>query len=440
MVARATVAETVGVVAGIVVPLVARGLIVRRPRVTALQQRLDVDARAVKRLQRLRRRYGPGPLRLRIPGRSLAVVLDARDARRVLEESPVPFSPATREKTAALRHFQPHAVLITDPPERPGRRALNERVLEPGRCHHLGEHFARVAGEEVDALLADAGEGAVVGYDELVPAYWRTVRRVVLGDGARDDTLVTDLLKSLRQDANWAYLKPRRDRVRARFDAELARHLARAEPRSLATLLPSDEVARGQVPHWLFAFDAAAIALVRATALLAAHPAELAAVQREADGGEREDGVPQHARAAVLEALRLWPTTPAVLREASEQTRWATGTLPAGTSFFTYAPFLHRDDERLASANSYDPSLWSGRPAVGNWPFVPFSAGPAGCPGRELVLLVTGEFLSRLVAARGLEPVAVAGVREGADLPGTLDPFGLRVRLTAPRSAPLAAV
>ena len=94
--------ETAGVLGDVLVPLAARGAIVRRPPVENLADRLELDARAVDRLQRVREAHGPGPVRLALPGRELAFVLTGEDVRRVLEGSPEPFALATREKRAAL--------------------------------------------------------------------------------------------------------------------------------------------------------------------------------------------------------------------------------------------------------------------------------------------------------------------------------------------------
>jgi hypothetical protein len=73
--ARASTLDTTRVITTVVLPLAARGMLLRRPPVVALAERLDLDRRAVRLLQRLRARYGPGLLRLRVPGRSVALVL-----------------------------------------------------------------------------------------------------------------------------------------------------------------------------------------------------------------------------------------------------------------------------------------------------------------------------------------------------------------------------
>ena len=100
-----------------------------------------------------------------------------------------------------------------------------------------------------------------------------SVRRVVLGDGARDDHELTDLLTRLRRSANWSYLTPTRRRLGERFDRRSGSYIDRAEAGSLAGLVAKrgghGAVAPQQVPQWLFAFDPAGIAAIRTLALLA---------------------------------------------------------------------------------------------------------------------------------------------------------------------------
>src|SRR5437868_5030663 len=95
---RASVADTVRVGLSVLAPIVAQGVILRRPRMVALAARLDTDRRAGALLRRLRERYGPAPLRLRVPGRSVVLVLSVADVRKVLAASPEPYAVANREK------------------------------------------------------------------------------------------------------------------------------------------------------------------------------------------------------------------------------------------------------------------------------------------------------------------------------------------------------
>jgi cytochrome P450 len=420
------------VVADVLAPFVAGGAIARRPRVVGLLDRLDADRRAVRRLQRVRDGFGTGPVLLGVPGREIALVLSPGDVRRVLDGSPEPFTPASREKRAALSHFQPHGVLISRGAERADRRRFTEGVLDTARpVHRHAAELVRVVHEEASAMIATAERSGALGWDGFPVPWWRMARRAMLGEGARDDDALTDLLTELRRDANWAYLKPRRARLRERFFARLRAHLARAEPGSLAALVAAERAspvtaAAHQVPQWLFAFDAAGMAAFRALALLDAHPDRLRRARGELAGADLS--VPQELpflRACVLESVRLWPTTPAVLRDTTAETAWASGTLPRGTALVIFAPFFHRDGTRLPQADTFAPELWLDGRAHGEWPLIPFSAGPAECPGRNLVLLLCSTLLASLLCGPPLRRAGGAALEPGA-LPATLSPFRLR--------------
>lgn len=423
----ASLLDTVRAFTGVVLPVAMRGAIVRRPRVTGLAQRMDADRRAVRQMQRLRARYGPGPVQLRVPVRRLTFVLEPQQVHRVLHESPDPFAIATREKRAALAHFQPEGVLISSPTERAHRKPFNDAVLDAGHpLHRLAEPMSRAVREEGELLLQEVDRTGSLTWDDFSVAWWRAVRRVVLGDGARDDHELTDLLRQLRQDANLTYLKPKRRATRRRFLTRLQGHLDRAEPGSLAEVVkstpaPDDTVKHQQVPQWLFAFDANAWATYRALALLATHPGAADRARAELDGAP---DLP-YLRATLLESLRLWPTTPAILRDTTQATRWESGTLAAGSAVVIYAPFFHRDDTRLPEADRFAPELWLRPRTEQDWPLVPFSAGPGMCPGRNVVLLTASTMLATLVGGRDWQ-LSGAPIDPQRRLPGTVSPFGLR--------------
>jgi Cytochrome P450 len=262
------------------------------------------------------------------------------------------------------------------------------------------------------------------------------VRRVTLGDAARDDTALTDLLARLRAQGNWAMFAPRRPALTAAFLDRLRAHLARAEPGSLAAVAaatPADAHTAGdeQVPQWLFAYDAAGISSFRALALLATHPGEMAAVRDELAGSTGAPAELGTLRAALLEAVRLWPTTPAILRETSRATELGGATLEPGTLVLICSAFPHRDAERRSWADDFTPRLWTdthAEPARAT--LVPFSAGPAVCPGRNLVLFLTSTFLAAVLEGHDVRVTSRTPIRPGRPLPGTLDPFHLRFALT----------
>jgi cytochrome P450 len=428
--------DTAGVLADVLIPLVAEGLLLRRQRVVGVLDRLDARRRAMRRLQLLRERYGEGPAVVALPRRRLAFVLSAPDARRMLEQTPEPFTAATREKRAALSRFEPHGVLVSTGSVRERRRRFNEQILETSRpVHHLGDRFAGVIDVEVAAMLDRARAAGSLEWDLFARTWWRVVRRIVLGDGARDDERVTDDLARLRADANWGPLAPRRPRRRRAFLEQLRRYVARAEPGSLAAEVAASGAdgavdAVQQIPQWLFAFDAAGMASYRTLALLDAHPAVTHEVRQEmASRADDTAGPGSLLRACVLESLRLWPTTPAILRDAITDTAWRDRILPAGTETVIFVPYFHRDERALAEADTFSPDLWFGD-HPGAAAVMPFSLGPGQCPGRSLVLLTTGLLLARMLAAATFTQSHSRPLRAVAPLPATFSPFRLRYTVT----------
>jgi cytochrome P450 len=428
---RASVPDTMRVAAGLLVPLVGRGVIVRRPKVVDAAERMGADARAVRLVQELRDRYGDGPLQLSVPGKSFALVLSPADARRVLAETPVPFATATLEKRAALSHFQPEGVLVSHGAERADRRRFNEQVLEPEKpVHDHGARMLAIVREEAEGILAGVERVGSLTWGGFVSGWWRVVRRVVLGDAARDDHELTELLGQLRSDANWSYLRPSRSKRRDEFLRRLEGYVDRAEPGSLAALVASVPSTGStspvqQIPQWLFAFDPAGMTTFRALALVATHPEAARAARDEAGAADLSTPTAlHHLQACVLESLRLWPTTPAILRETTEETHWDTGTLPEGTGIMVFAPFFHRDDQRMEDAHRFAPELWSdGSRSQEEWPLVPFSDGPGFCPGRSIVLLTTSTMLAALLQGREWRMDRAERLDPSRPLPGTFSPY-----------------
>jgi cytochrome P450 len=437
--ARASALSTARIGLAVLAPVLAQGVIVRRPRMLALAERLDLDRRAGWVLQAARDRYGAGVLRLGVPGRSIAVVLSTDGVRRLLEDTPAPFTPASREKVAALAHFQPDGVLISRGRLRTDRRRLNESVLDTDRpVHRLAGPIGVKVRDEAGAVLAAVEHAAGrLDWDTFAAGWWRLVRRIVLGDAARDDDTITDLLTRLRQNANWAYLRPRRTDVRDELTTRLRGYVAAqptTEPDSLAGLLattpaPEQACPVGQIPHWLFAFDAAGIAAYRTLALLAAHPAVLDRARQELGGS---DPALPYLRACVLEAVRLWPTTLVVLRDSTETTEWAGGALPPGTAFLIVSSLFHRDERTLPYADRFTPEIWLDGRADDNWSLFPFSAGSAVCPGRNLVLLVASQLVAALLGEHDVQLLSDR-LDPARPLPRSLDHTALRMAVGSRR-------
>ncbi len=435
---RASVRDTLAFLATVAGPTVAKGILIRRPSMVALAAYFALDAGAVRTMQRLRRTYGSGPLLLAIPGRSQAVLLAAEHVNCVLVAEPELFAPATREKRAALAHFEPHGSLISREPERQPRRNFSDEVLESAcPVHSMAEIFIESVEAEAARLLSEAG--ARLDWVEFTQGWHRLARRIVLGDAAADDAELTEMLARLRAAANWAFLHPQRKALRQRFRERLAAHLRAARPGSLAAQIArrgdADVAAPlDQVTQWLFAFDAAGIAAFRALALIVTTPGVLAKVRAESRGPVTNER--PFTRACYLESVRLWPTTPAILRETTAPTTWNGGTMPAGTQVLIFVPFFHRDDEHLPQAHRFAPELWLGANAEQGWPLIPFSDGPGRCPAHNLAPLIASLMIGALLKRRELTLQHPERLTRDGRLPGTFDHFKVSFNVTPPLATP----
>ncbi|MFF2809705.1 cytochrome P450 [Streptomyces sp. NPDC058000] len=407
--ARASALETVLLGVTVLIPTLAQGAILRRPRMVRLAARFDTNRMANRTLTRLRRRHGAGPISVSVPGRRALVLLSPQDARRLFATTPAPLTSANREKTGCLRHFEPDGVIISPGEVRTERRTFNETVLDWGApAHRLFPALTPRIREEARSLLdLHHSSGRPLDWDSFSAAFWRIIRRVVLGDAARDDHHLTELLATLRTDGNWLNFRKPKNATRDAFLARVRSYVDSAEPDSLAALVaatPCTEAANpvGQIPHWLFAYDAASIATYSALALLAGHAdhadrvrAELAAT----DPGQpaTADTLP-FLRACILESLRLWPTSVAILRDTTAEITWHNDTTtPANTGVVFYSSFFHRDAQHLPHADRFEPDAWLDGRNEDNWALAPFSHGPAKCPGQDLVLFTTATLLAALL-------------------------------------------
>ena len=418
---------------------IAAGVIARRRPVVGVLERTQADKRAITRMRRLRQQFGGRPVELVIPGRRIVVLTEPSDVGDVLAQTPTPFHPASWEKRHALTKFQPHGVLISRGSVRIQRRELNEAALDSAAAlHYLSSDFASVIEEEARAFATKVRARGELDAAEFTTWWWQLVRRIVLGDAARDDDAVTDDLWYLRKSGNWSFLGRSRVRRRERFFDQLYAYADAADPRSLigalARLPASGTVDPvGQIPHWLFAFDAAGMATVRAAAVLAARPDDRH--RCETDDLDRP-AVRPFLRACVLESVRLWPTTPAILRELTADTTLSGVQFGAGSSVLIAVPAFHRDPDLLTFANEFAPDIWLDGRAEQYPQLVPFSAGPAECPGRNLVLFVTSTVLANLFAQLHLESESDLRLDSNHPLPATFNQFGVRLRATGLASLP----
>lgn len=424
--------DTWRVLTTLIAPTLGKGVIKRRPWVEAAAQYFGLDTQAVQLLQELRKKYGSGPLLVRVLFRSQVIILDPKDASQILDETPIPFSAASREKKSALAHFEPGNVLIADPERRKELRPVHEHALATNESvHPFAERFKKIINEELDSLLGDADDKPEMdlNWDDFAQMWFRIVRRIVLGDPARDDDKVMGDLDDVRKRGNWGFAAFAANSKMESFQNRVADYLKNPEEGSLISRLPTAKSSElelpSQIAQWLFAFEPAGMVTMRALALLGCQPDEQKRAFEEAKGVGSDH---PFSRAAFLDAVRLWPTTPVILRELTKDHSIGDWTVKKGTGVMIFTPLFHRDTERLEFANTMSTSPWKDKQAVISEGLVPFSAGPAICPAHNLVPMVSSFAIDGLLSKAST--TLVEPKLDPKALSGTLDHFEIKLHLS----------
>jgi cytochrome P450 len=404
---HASLLEGVRFTAQVAVPNVIQGLFRRRRSAVSIATRTGADGLALGFVAGLKRSYGEGPVWIRVVKDEALLLFGRAAIRHALEGSPDPFAADPEPKKSGMSHFQPDALTISRGDDWSDRRRFTEAVLSS-----LPDGIPAMCAAEAASLPA------TLEWDAFNRAVRRVARRVILGESAADDDALSDMLGELMDKSN----PPGRgdSELYERYTAALARHVDAAETGSLAARFAEAPVTErtnpvGQVTHWLFALgDTLAINAFRCLALVAAF------------GPGRTDD--EYLGACLQEAMRLWPTTPMLSREAIRDVDWDGVSVPAGTQLLILNSFNHRDREAVPYADRFEPEAWLSGDAADDWQFNHFSHGPQGCPGAELALRVGEAMVGAVVRNRGvhlLEP----RLDPAGPLPHSLDYFALRFSL-----------
>ncbi|MER6257620.1 cytochrome P450 [Streptomyces sp. NPDC001584] len=406
-------------------------------------------------LRALRARHGDAPALVRTrSGRTVLVLLDLQDLRRFYAEPVSVLAAAPPDKCRGLNPEEPADSGCSRGELRAERREVSAEVLAAGRPVHpsCGPFLAALA-EEARHLTASApatgtftaASTTAVTLDLARARYavHRAARRIVLGDAAAADEELGGWLTQLRAESRSSRggrvrsvrsVRAVHDKARARIeeyaaradgDTLVGRAARHADPTS--TLDPV-----GQAQHWLLAMDAVPDTLLRTLLLLGAHPAEqdLATAEAAAEAAAGADrGELPRLRACVRESLRLYPVVPDLIRVTRAETEWRGVRYPAGTSVLVPAAFHQRDPERVPAAHVFVPGRWKNPGADQDIRMAPFSHGGGRCPGDQLGLMATAALCAEVLRGH-----RVTGTRPVLDpvgpLPATLDPQGIRLRLT----------
>ena len=386
-----------------VLPTYLQGLFTRNRFWTRVFSRLHRDPLSIRFLTRLRRKYGMDCLMAKLGGTPTLLVFDLGVVRRVLASSPEPYA-SPDAKRRGMSRFQPHAVTISRGSAWTQRRQFNEHVLAAGTLHPLSDTFAAIVGEEAARLPDPPVELRWCHFEEL---FRQIASSVLFGRGAADDRYLWTSLGRLMQNANRSALRRPDRELFASFYAALRGYLRFPQPHSLAHVIRESPANSGvrvenQVPHWMFAMnETLAINCVRALALIAAHAdirsrvlVEIGSAPLEAPPTTRKTTMPTLS-GALQEAMRLWPTTPYLMRKLAAPDVVYGESLPAGTQVMIVNGWFHRAFDSFVDGANFVPEIWAdGRI---HERFNHLSNGRQSCAGRDLAIFLGTEILARLL-------------------------------------------
>lgn len=384
-----------------VLPAYSRGMFTPNKFWTAVWDRLQPDPAAVKFVSRLRRKYHSDYLYIYVLTTKSLLVLDPDGIRHVLDNSPDIYADATL-KRRGMSHFQPEAVTISRGEAWRDRRRFNESVLDSGQAlHRHADHFLDIVNSETRHVL----QSRQLKWEDMADLFDQITLQVIFGKGIRDNASLQALRRLMRESNRGFALKQS-----ARFDAfydNIQRRREGAPDISLAGLCqhaPVSDITKpdNQIPHWMFAMaDTLAINTGRTLALITTHGEAEKAVRAEIaaarlDSAQSIRGL-SYLQGCVQEAMRLWPTTPTLAREALQEDRLAGATIAKGTQVLILNSFNHRDREQLDFADRFEPQRWQQGDTI-HYRFNQFSNGPQVCAGKALALFIATAVLARLLA------------------------------------------
>jgi cytochrome P450 len=229
------------------------------------------------------------------------------------------------------------------------------------------------------------------GVSAVIP--WAPVRRVLASSAAQYRADVATMEQTVDE-----VIQARRDDVDSDSPDLLGRMLRTAHPETGQLLDPVN------IRHQLMTFivaghETTSGALSFALYYLTRDPQALAQAQAEVDAlwGDSDDPEPsfgdiaklRYVRAALDEALRLWPTAPAYLRAARTDTVLG-GQYPMnqGDWAMVFLPLLHRDPRVWPDPDRFDPDRFAPGQARSRPPhaYKPFGTGQRSCIGRQFAL------------------------------------------------------
>ncbi len=386
-----------------VIPYLSRGVFTESPYWVSFWARRQRDPLAVQFIGNLREKHQSDFIYVRMLAKKTLLVLERDAIRHILDASPQKYADP-EPKRKGMSRFQPNALTISRGDDWRDRRVFNIGVLgdRSGSHPYLAHFLATVRKEAGDTL--SGGAGNLLNWQDFAELFTRIALQIIFGQGEIDASAFEALKKMMRESNRMVFLG-RKSKYFDDLYAHLNRHLEAPRDNSLVALcaqVPSSANTRieNQIPHWMFAMkDTLAINVVRALALIAAHPSAEQRVREEIDKSDLTSAASvanmKYLEACIQEAMRLWPTTLMLMRESLVDDRIGDIDISSKTQVMIHNGFNHRNPQAHDFADRFYPELWIGSEV--NYHINHLSNGPQVCAGKSLALDIGKGVLATLL-------------------------------------------
>lgn len=412
-----------------VVPNILQGLFIRRPRGVALFARLNRGFVSAGLGPRLREAYGGDAARLRFLSKPSLLLFDQEAIQRVLDNSPDVYGPPAA-KCRGMAHFQPAAVTVSTGVDWQSRRAFNVAALgDPYADMELATMVHAVCAEEGAAL----GAKAELRWADFAHASQSIMLRVIFGRADDDHRTAHEMLRALMSRANWLIVRPSRRRLEA-YQTRVQRLIAGAARGTLAfrarTLPDAASIPMAdQVTHWMFAMsDTLCENVARAAGVIHAIPRSRDLARQEVRNVDLRNpaapGLLRYTRACLEETMRLWPSTPFIVRQALHTDTICGHRIAPGDQLVVPNVLNHVDPRAVARASEWYPERWLEHSQPSK--FYHLSGGAQSCAGAQMARYVGTQVLAELVNS-GEFHTHNPRIGSAQRLPASYDPFAIRL-------------
>jgi cytochrome P450 len=292
------------------------------------------------------------------------------------------------QRRAASPAFRPAAIEVAKPLMATITRSVSQGWVR-GQDVELAALMGRIVTEVVTTTLLSSQ--AAVDFDEVardIPKVVDEVSTFGLLDAAPLSDALINRLRGLCHSAQ---------QRRLRSAAAVIAH-SRFERHHLPALLRASGAVQDNIIGFMLAgFETTALGAAWAIYLLARYPDWQEKVRAEAMGSGSTGDLPL-TRRVVMEALRLYPPAPLLVRKVARPSELRSHRLVPGQAILIAVYAMHRHRQLWSNPDDFDPDRFISDD-YGRGAFLPFGAGPRLCIAAQFASTEIATIITELIRA-----------------------------------------